>query len=179
MTSKATIIGLCGSSGSGKTLACQKLVQELRTGNLACCGFISPAVFEGSRKTAIKVQWLQSSDERLLMTPVTEESQLTVGRWQIHPDAFGWVDQKLSKLMECQAFFCDEIGPLEVLEGKGWVKALDIVDARKFDLYILSFRPSLQEFFRKRYPEMTIYDLESTGVEEKVICDVKSLFNLD
>lgn len=76
-------------------------------------------------------------------------------------------------------FFCDEIGPLEVLEGKGWVKALDIVDARKFDLYILSFRPSLQEFFRKRYPEMTIYDLESTGVEEKVICDVKSLFNLD
>ena len=179
MTSKATIIGLCGSSGSGKTLACQKLVQELRTGNVACCGFISPAVFEGSRKTAIKVQWLHSGDERILMTPVTEESQLTVGRWQIHPDAFEWINKKLTSLTVCQAFFCDEIGPLEVLERKGWIKALEIVDERKFDLNVLTFRPSLRDFFSKRYPEMTIYDLDNLGNDEMVICDVKSLFGID
>ena len=178
MNSKATIIGLCGSSGSGKTLASQKLVQELRTGNIECCGFVSPAVFEGTTKTAIKVQWLESGDEKVLMTPVTAESQLTVGRWQIHPDAFEWIDKMLTSLKVCQAFFCDEIGPLEVQQGKGWIRALEVVDDRKADLYVLTFRPALQEFFRKRYPEMTLYNLDSNGEDLKVIFDVKSLFGI-
>jgi nucleoside-triphosphatase THEP1 len=179
MNPKAAIIGLCGSSGSGKTLTCQRLVQELRNVNVNCCGFVSPAVFEGTTKTAIKVKSLESGDEQVLMTPVTAESQLTVGRWQIHPDAFEWIDKMLTSLKVCQAFFCDEIGPLEVLERKGWIKALEIVDERKFDLNVLTFRPSLRDFFLKRYPEMTIYDLDTSGNYEKVICDVKSLFGID
>ena len=179
MNPKAAIIGLCGSSGSGKTLACQKIVKGLRNGNVHCCGFVSPAVIEGSTKKAIKVKWLESGEERVLMTPLTEESQLTVGRWQIHPDAFEWIYKELTSLKVCQAFFCDEIGPLEVLERKGWIKALEIVDERKFDLNGLTFRPSLRDFFTKRYREMAIYDLDNLGNDEMVICDVKSLFGID
>jgi len=68
---------------------------------------------------------------------------------------------------------------LEVLERKGWIKALEIVDERKFDLNVLTFRPSLRDFFLKRYPEMTIYDLDNSGNDEMVICDVKSLFKIN
>ena len=179
MKPTSTIIGLCGSSGSGKTHTCQKLVQELCAGNVLCCGFVSPAVFEGTQKTAIKVQWLENGDERVLMTPVTEESQLTVGRWQIQPNAFEWINQNLAELKGCQAFFCDEIGPLEVLQGEGWIKALEILDERKYALNVVTFRPTLRDFFLQRYPEMYVFDLDSKGDDEKVIKDVKDLFGID
>ena len=179
METKSTIVGLCGFSGSGKTQTCLKLIKELRAEGIQCGGFISPAVFEETKKTAIKVQWLESGQEQVLMTPYTEESQQTVGRWQICPDAFEWVDQKLADLKDCQAFFCDEIGPLEVLQGKGWIKALEILDERKYALNVVTFRPTLRDFFSQRYPEMVVYDLESTDNDEKVLRDIKDIFGID
>ena len=179
MNQKRFIIGLCGTSGSGKTLTCQSLVKELRCEGVTSCGFISPAVFENTEKTSIKVQWLESGEERILLTPLTDASELAVGRWQIHADAFAWIDQKLKGLQTCQAFMCDEIGPLEVLEGKGWVKALDIVDEGKFGLYVITFRPSLREYLEQRFPDMTVYDLDQKDNHENVILDVKKFFGID
>ena len=178
MEFKSTIIGLSGSSGSGKTQTCQKLVKALRAEGLQCCGFVSPAVFVGTDKTAIKVRWLENDTERLLMTPLTEESQLVVGRWQIHLDAFEWINRNLADLKGCQAFFCDEIGPLEVLQGKGWIKALDIVDERKYALNVITFRPSLRDYFKQRFRDLVIYDLDNQGDDEKAIRDVNNLFGI-
>ena len=178
MKPKASIVGLCGSSGSGKTQTCQKLVQELRAEGVQCGGFVSPALFEGTQKTAIKVQWLESGDERILMTLSKLDSKLTLGKWQIHPEAFEWVDQKLIDLEECQAFFCDEIGPLEVEQGKGWTKALEIVDERKCELSVITFRPALRDFFSQRYPDMIIYDLDSKVDDDKITKDLKKFFGI-
>lgn len=178
MTPKPKIVGLCGTSGSGKTLTCQKMVAELRSAGVACCGFISPAVFEKTEKTAIKVQWLESDEERILLSSVTPESQLRFGRWQIHPDVFDWINHKLESLQYCKVFLCDEIGPLEVLEGKGWVVALDFVEERKFELTVISFRPSLREYFEQRFQNMTIYDLDQPGSHEKVMMDVRKIFSI-
>jgi len=178
MTLKPKIVGLCGTSGSGKTLTCQKMVAELRSAGVACCGFISPAVFEKTEKTAIKVQWLESDEERILLSSVTPESQLRFGRWQIHPDVFDWINHKLESLQYCKVFLCDEIGPLEVLEGKGWVGALDFVEERKFELAVTTFRPSLREYFEQRFQNMTIYDLDQPGSHEKVMMDVRKIFSI-
>ena len=178
MTPKPKIVGLCGTSGSGKTLTCQKMVAELRSAGVACCGFISPAVFEKTEKTAIKVQWLESDEERILLSSVTPESQLRFGRWQIHPDVFDWINHKLESLQYCKVFLCDEIGRLEVLEGKGWVGALDFVEERKFELAVTTFRPSLREYFEQRFQNMTIYDLDQPGSHEKVMMDVRKIFSI-
>lgn len=178
MTLKPKIVGLCGSSGSGKTLTCQKMVAELRSAGVACCGFISPAVCEKTEKTAIKVQWLESGEEHILLSSVTSDSQLKFGRWQIHPDSFDWINHKLESLQECKAFICDEIGPLEVLEGKGWVKALDVLDERKIILSVTSFRPSLRGYFEQRYPDMTIYNLDLPGGHEKVMMDIRNILSI-
>ena len=178
MKPESVIIGLCGLSGSGKTLACQKLVQELRNANITCCGFISPAVFEGARKIAINVRWLESGQERTLMTPNTQASQEIIGKWQIYPEAFEWINQKLKDVHDCQAFFCDEIGPFEVLQGKGWIKALEIVDKRKLPLSLITFRPSLRQFFEQRYPDMIIYDINDVDCSKSVITEIKHLFGI-
>jgi len=179
MKSEPVVIGLCGSSGSGKTLTCQKLIQELRSANIACCGFISPAFFEETKKSAIKVQWLESGEERTMLIPATETSQHTIGRWQILPEVFEWISQKLEDMQGCQAFFCDEIGPLEVLQAKGWIKALDIVDERRCEINVITFRPSLKEYFCQRYPAMILYDLEIAGDDVKIVKDVKHLIGID
>lgn len=75
-------------------------------------------------------------------------------------------------------FMCDEIGPLEVLEGKGWVGALDFVEERKFELAVTTFRPSLREYFEQRFQNMTIYDLDQPGSHEKVMMDVRKIFSI-
>lgn len=179
MEAKSKILGLCGFSGSGKTQTCLNLVKELRAKGIQCCGFVSPAVFNGTKKTAIKVQWLESGDERILMTPATEASQLTVGKWQMHPEVFEWIDQKLTDLCPGRVFFCDEIGPLEVLEGKGWIKALDVVDEGQYELNVITFRPSLREYFQQRYPEMTIFDLDKHTEDQNCIRVAKKIFGIN
>ena len=179
MKPKTVIVGLCGFSGSGKTRFCQKIVTELRAEGVQYGGFISPAVFEGTQKTAIKVQWLESGQEWVLMTPVTKESQQTVGRWQIQPEVFERINRNLADLKECQAFFCDEIGPLEVLQGKGWIKALEILDESKFSLNMVTFRPTLREYFTQRYPDMMIIDLEISDDDEKIVRYIKEIFGID
>lgn len=178
MKTHSVIVGLCGSSGSGKTLTCTQLIRVLKSEGITCGGFTSPGVFEGTKKSGIMVQWLESGQERVLMTPVTETSQSTFGRWQVYPETFEWINQNLVHLCDCRAFFCDEIGPMEVLEGKGWVAALNIVDERKFDLNVITFRPSLQDYFRQRYPEMSICDLDQKGSSENALRDVKNLFGI-
>lgn len=112
------------------------------------------------------------------MTAITEASITTYGRWQIHPETFEWINQNLVHSIKCQAFFCDEIGPMEVLKGEGWVNALDIVDERKHDLSVITFRPSLQGYFRQRYPDMTIYELEPKGDNKNTLRDVKNIFGI-
>jgi len=179
MKPKSVIVGLCGSSGSGKTLTCKMLVQELHSRSVACSGFISPAVFHEKAKIGINVMWLESAEEQLLMTPIADVSQFSIGKWQVLPEAFEWVNRNLAEIKDGRVFFCDEIGPLEVLEGKGWVKALDVVDTRRFDLNVVTFRPSLREYFSQRYPEMTIYDLEKDGAKDLVIKEVKLLFGIE
>lgn len=113
------------------------------------------------------------------MTPIADVSQFSIGKWQILPEAFEWVNRNLAEIKDGRVFFCDEIGPLEVLEGKGWVKALDVVDTRRFDLNVVTFRPSLREYFSQRYPEMTIYDLEKDGAKDLVIKEVTLLFGIE
>lgn len=179
MTSISTIIGLCGFSGSGKTRACQILIKELTSRGIGCCGFISPAVFEASQKTAIKVRWLETNQERVLMSLATAASQVTFGKWQLFPETFEWINQQLDDLKGCQAFFCDEIGPLEVLEGKGWRKALDVVDERKCALNVITFRPTLRDYFSLRYPDINIFDLNSDGVEKQLNNLLDGLFGID
>jgi nucleoside-triphosphatase THEP1 len=122
---------------------------------------------------------LQSGEERVLMTSATESSQMTFGRWQIHPDAFEWIGEKLKDFENCKVFFCDEIGPLEVLEDKGWIKALDIVNQREEGVSVITFRPSLQAYFQQRYPDMTLYNLDTENDNDKAVIDIKYFFGID
>ena len=42
----------------------------------------------------------------------------------------------------------DEIGPLELDRGRGWVNALDVLCAGQFGLAVVVVRPSLVDAFR-------------------------------
>jgi len=179
MISSAKIIGLCGPSGSGKTLLCQKLVKELHEAGVQCSGFISPPVFEGTTKSAITVQWLETNQKRVLMTTVNEFSKNFIGRWQINPDTFDWINEELADLGPCRIFFCDEIGPLEVEQGKGWVKALEFLDEAQFEVGIVTLRPALEPYFRQRYPDMQLHYLDNEENAETVISKVKKLIGID
>ena len=113
------------------------------------------------------------------MSLASADSQMTFGKWQVFPETFEWINQQLDDLKGCQAFFCDEIGPLEVLEGKGWIKALDVVDERRCVVNVITFRPTLKDYFTQRFPDMTILDLEGERVENQLSNLVNGLFGID
>lgn len=173
------LIGLCGPSGSGKTLTCQRLIDDLQRGGIDCCGFISPAVFQGSLKTAIEVLWLETGQKVLLMTAKDVASKTFIGRWQINPEAFDWVNQLLTKAKPCSVLFFDEIGPLEVEQGEGWVRALDILGDGHFLAGIVTFRPALESYFRQRFQDMTIFKIEDAQSAERAICEIKPMLGID
>lgn len=172
------LIGLCGLSGSGKTKTCQSLIKLLRDSEVDCSGFISPAVFDNDTKRSIDVLWIKSGERRELLTQVKETSQQFIGRWEINSQAFEWVEQKLNQFEYCQVFFCDEIGPLEIEQGKGWVKALEILREGNFGLGVVTFRPSLEGYFWHHFSDMVLFHLNSEGDANDAIDRVISILDI-
>jgi len=46
-------------------------------------------------------------------------------------------------------------------------QGMDIVDERKYELNVITFRPSLRDYFRQRFPDLVVYDLDNHGDDEK------------
>ncbi|MBN1630865.1 MAG: hypothetical protein JW990_13970 [Thermoleophilia bacterium] len=67
---------------------------------------------------------------------------LTPG-WRYESDVFDWANEVFCRSVSCDLLVIDEIGPLELLGGRGWVKALDALAADLFRLALVVCRPGL------------------------------------
>ena len=79
----ARIFVLCGEAGTGKTTLCLQTAALLQKGYVRVAGIVSPARFEGERKTGIFVQDIRSGERCLLAVPGNENG---LG-WRFDPDA--------------------------------------------------------------------------------------------
>ena len=146
------IIGLYGESGSGKTSLCKEISEKLSLEGRFVSGFISPAVFKGDVKVGIETLLFPGCEHKTLARLAKAESQLVVGKWELFPETLAWAETALLNQETTDVLVIDELGPLEVTQNKGWARALDILDAGKFRLAIITFRPDFVRFFNARYP---------------------------
>ena len=56
----------------------------------------------------------------------------------------------------------DELGPLEFIEGRGWMNGLNALDSRNYRMAVATLRPSLLENAAQRWPGAQVYELVST-----------------
>ena len=118
---------LTGSSGAGKTSACWRTLPGLRSQGVRIAGFISPPLLdEHGVKTGIEMIDL-STRQHQTFARVMRHAAATVGVYQVCEEAVVWARRVLSAalLANVDWLVVDEIGPLELEQGRGFAFALD------------------------------------------------------
>ena len=124
----------------------QRLVDDLRDGShgldaardLArqrdrhCAGLLSPAHFEGTRKVGIDLLDLGTGISRPLAEADDRPSALRTLAYRFNADTLEWGAAVLNRATPCDLLLVDELGPLELKRGEGWVNALEILRAGQF-----------------------------------------------
>lgn len=154
---------LTGQIQSGKTKLCLAVSEAARQQGLQLGGLISPAVFDGGKKTAIDVLDLKtSSRRRLAELKRNQASELKTIRWSFFPEAIEWGNRALLKAVPCDLLIIDELGPLEFYRDKGWVDAFSILESGNYQAALLVVRPSLLEAARRCWDISRIIDLKES-----------------
>jgi nucleoside-triphosphatase THEP1 len=165
---------LTGSSGSGKTAFCKRMVDRARAEGMPTAGLLSPAVFKAGRKVAIDLQDLRSGERRRLATRRDEASEIksegpATGDWQFHLETLDWGNRMLERLLgdldDLRLLVLDELGPLELQCGEGLQSGLTLIDAwvregRPGGLACVVVRPALIPQAQERWPQGRVFEVK-------------------
>ena len=168
----AEIILLTGELQSGKTNLCldiYKLAQEAR---IRVGGVISPAVFEGNRKIAIDVIDLKSGiRKRLAVLKTPHQTDLETQRWSFYAEVVDWGNNMLKKAVPCDLLMIDELGPLELERGEGWMDGLAVIENADYSTALIVIRPSLVEEAARLWQVSRIIDLDRVTLDSSQIVE--------
>lgn len=149
---------ITGEFGAGKTRWCQQFLELARQAGLNAAGILSPGLFEDGRKVAIEAVDVRSGERRRLATRRrAEDSALIHTReWLFETETIRWGNTVFQQALPCDLLIVDEVGPLELLQGQGWVAALEAIASRAYRLAVVVVRPSLLPIAEKWQPQAVI-----------------------
>lgn len=144
---------LSGPPGAGKSTWCLGLAEEARARGLVVGGLISPAVLVDGRKTGIDLVNLVSGEGRRLAVRRSEAAEgFRTAQWVLDPGVLAWGNQQLQALAPCDILILDELGPLELEQGRGLAAGLELIQKRQMPLIVAVVRPGLLPIARQRWP---------------------------
>jgi nucleoside-triphosphatase THEP1 len=132
------------------------LVDLARQRGLDCAGIISPARFDGGVKVGIDALDVRTGQRRLLAEADDSPADLRTTRYRFDADAMTWGAAILAMACPCDVLIVDEIGPLELERGQGWVNVLGTLHAGRFGLAVVVVRPGLVDAFRATVGDMSL-----------------------
>ena len=149
---------ITGEIGAGKTRWCQQFLELARQAGWDAAGILSPGLFEDGRKVAIDAVDVRSGERRRLATRRrAEDSTLIHTReWLFETETIRWGNTVFQQALPCDLLIVDEVGPLELLQGQGWVAALEVIASRAYRLAVVVVRPSLLPIVEKWQPQAVI-----------------------
>lgn len=161
MSAPLTRLLITGERGAGKTRLCRDLVEAVRSlpGPPVVGGVLSLRVYEGEEQVGIQVVDLRTGRRRRLASlraagePAPSEATKL---WRFHEDALKWGNDALTASLPCDLLVVDEIGPLELEEGRGWAAGLSAVDSGAFTAAVVVVRPRLLPVALSRWPDAEV-----------------------
>ena len=167
------IILLTGEMQSGKTKLCLNLFQLAQDANIRVGGVISPAVFDGSRKIAIDAIDLKSGiRKRLAELRTSHQTALETQRWSFYSEVVDWGNKMLIEAVPCDLLMIDELGPLELQRGEGWVNGLTVIENSDYSTALIVIRPSLVEEADRLWQVSRIIDLDRVTLDSSKIVEL-------
>ncbi len=138
------ILLLTGVRGVGKTTVCRETVALAQAQGYRCGGILTLTRPDGGRDV---MDVGDGAVRRLSLPPYADGSgtpfEVTQGRFRFDPDVLAWGSQALAQAVGCDLFVVDELGPLEIKRGQGWVRALDVLSAQGYRLALVVVRIEL------------------------------------
>lgn len=138
------VIILTGERAVGKSTVCRRAAILAQGRGYTCCGIVTLAqqgvrdvldVGSGQRRR------LTRSARPAHVHAVNEA--VTQGRFRFNPETLSWGNTVLSQAGPCDLLVVDEVGPLEMERGQGFVTAFDTLQAGRYRLALLVVRPEL------------------------------------
>lgn len=199
---------LTGPSGSGKTRLCASIVARCGRKGVPVAGVACPAVFEDGRKVGIDAVDLAGSLARVRLAsiragfesarpgafkgsrpaPIPDPARpdsFMYGMWSFDAAAFGALDDAAAGGIVGRApiVIVDELGPLEMDHGVGFVRALAALDAaamgRASDpnrpeatggrIVLVTARPDISERLEVRWPCAVALGVDDRSEAEAVL----------
>lgn len=158
---KAQRVIITGEIGAGKTTLCEQIVGLARLKGIQVCGLISPGVFEGGKKVAIKAVDLASNESRILARQRKNEARgPQTKRWAFLEETVRWGNHVLLESVPCELFVLDELGPIEFQRGEGWVQGLMVLDEGRYEMAVVVIRPHFLAQARDRWGGSEVVDLD-------------------
>ncbi len=149
MASGPTVLVLTGERGAGKSSCCQHIAELASARGWDVAGVLSPALFQEGLKVGILVTDLRSGETRALAR-YRRNSKPGALCYDFDPTSLAWADSVATNAPPCDLLILDELGPLEMEQGRGMVSALDVLRGGSFRLAVVVVRPALLDLFRNR-----------------------------
>jgi nucleoside-triphosphatase THEP1 len=150
---------LTGERGSGKSTVCSRVVAGARTNGLDVAGILTQRIPEGD-STSRRVVDIASGQSRpfgeqpgaappvsALRPPAASISDALTPGWRFDSGVFGWANELLRRSTPCDLLVIDELGPLELLGGRGWVEGVSVMRSGDFAVALVVCRPALLDKF--------------------------------
>jgi nucleoside-triphosphatase THEP1 len=164
---------LTGQRQVGKTTVCKQVAELARELGYDPAGLLSPALLdEDGLPLAYHALMVADGEQRLLawansdlrkgnLQPETRNTKLSTGgprtgRYSFDASVFSWVTERLQEAISqgCDLLIVDEIGPLELEQGRGLAPLLSKLSADRLPPLLLVVRPELAGQLQKQLPNV-------------------------
>ena len=153
----ARIIVLTGERGIGKSTVCRETVALAQDTGYACGGLVTLA-----HDDVREVLDVNSGDVRRLTQEGDTAQTVEQGRFRFDPAVLAWGNRALIRATPGDLLVVDEIGPLELERGTGWMNAFDVLRGRDFRLALVVIRPELVAQAQRRLPDCATVIIDVT-----------------
>lgn len=133
------VLLLSGPRQVGKSTLCRKLVMALREDNVTIAGLLTEHVGPHD----LEVNELHSGERYALTLPFGDGTSAELGRFRMDPVAIARGMASLRSALPTDVLFIDEIGPLELKLGQGWLPLLAQLQRACCRMAVLVVRPEL------------------------------------
>ncbi len=140
------VIILTGTRGVGKTTVCRRAVTLAEERGYVCGGILTVAddiPTDRQHRDARDVLDVSTGRWHRLTRSSDGDETVIQGRFRFDPQVLSWGNTVLSQAVPCDLLVVDEVGPLEMERGEGWVSAFDVLRGGEYALAVPVVRTEL------------------------------------